>query len=155
MPDVHERARLLLDRSLADPLAADDRRWLDGHLSGCAACARHGELSERAVRALSGFAFELDGEAASRVGSAVRARVESLATVEAQRRRARAGAAAAAALTALGSAVAWRLLDWGAARWNLPDAVWQGAFAALWIVPSLTLVGVLLCRGASGEGETA
>ena len=59
-PELHERARLLLDRGMMESIPAEKQRWLDHHLSECAECSRHAELNRRAIQALDSFAFDLD-----------------------------------------------------------------------------------------------
>ena len=63
----HEKARLLLHRSLVEGISLEERHWLDAHVGQCAECTRYADLSARAVGALDWFALELDPAAAHRV----------------------------------------------------------------------------------------
>jgi len=156
----HEKARFLLQRSLVEGISLEDRRWLDAHLGQCAECARYADLSARAVRALDWFALELDPAAALRVETAVRSRAERMRSAEAQAKSLWIGTAVAIFLTFTGSAVTWRSLAWLASQWNLPTRVWQIAFAAFWLLPSLLLALLplfqsrLLGEGSDTNGDT-
>jgi hypothetical protein len=152
--DPHARARLLLDHDMIAAVSGDDRRWLDLHLSECADCARHADLSRRAVRALDSFAFDLDSAAALRVQETVRARTVQMA---ARGREFTFAAPLAILLTILGSIALWQPAAWLASRWGIPSPDWQIAFAILWLVPSLLLDVLLLLRPAfiaNNEGGT-
>lgn len=138
-PEDHEKARFLVHRSLIEGISPEDRHWLDSHVPQCAECASHADLSVRAVRALDCFAIQLDPAAALRVENVVRSRAERMRAAEAHAQSLWIGTAIATFFTFAGSAVAWRALASMASRWNLPSPVWQIAFAALWLLPSLVL----------------
>ena len=156
----HEKARFLLHRALVEGISLEDRRWLDAHLGQCAECARYADLSARAVRALDWFALELDPAAALRVETAVRSRAKGMRLAEAHAKSLWIGTAVAIFLTFTGSAVTWRSLAWLAIQWNLPTRVWQMAFAAFWLLPSLLLALLplfqsrLLGEGSDTNGDT-
>ena len=142
----HEKARLLLHRSLVEEISPEVRQWLDGHLEECVECRRYADLSARAVRALDWFAIEVDPAAALRVESIVRSRAEAMRSAEAHANSAWIGTGIAIFLTFTGSALAWRPLAWLASQWNLPSRVWQIVFAAFWLLPSLLLALLPLFR---------
>jgi len=142
----HEKARLLLHRSLMEGISLEDQHWLDAHIGQCAECGRYADLSARAVRALDWFAIELDPAAALRVENVVRSRAEGMRSAEAHARSLWIGTAAAIFLTFAGSAVTWRSLAWLASQWNLSSRVWQIAFAVFWLLPSLVLAFLPLFR---------
>ncbi len=142
----HEKARSLLHRSLVEGISLEDRQWLDAHVGQCAECARDADLSARAVRALDWFAIEPDPAAALRVEAVVRSRAEAMKSAESNAKRLWIGTAVAIFLTFMGSAVTWRPLAWLASQWNLPSRVWQIAFAAFWLLPSLLLALLPLFR---------
>jgi hypothetical protein len=140
-PELHERARLLLDRGMMESIPAEKERWLDHHLSGCAECSRHAELNRRAIQALDSFAFDLDHAAALRVQEAVTRRAERMRSSEPL------AVPLAIALTIAGSFVMWQAVTWLAGQWNLPNRVWQFSFVVFWILPSVLIDMVLLFRG--------
>jgi len=142
----HERARLLLHRSLIEGISPEDRHWLDAHVGQCAECARYADLSARAVRALDWFAIELDPAAALRVENVVRTRAEEMRSAESLAKSLWIGTGVAILLTFTGSAVTWRILASLASQWNLPSRVWQIGFAAFWLLPSLLLALLPLFR---------
>ena len=142
----HEKARFLLHRSLVEGISVEEQQWLDAHLGQCAECGRYADFSARTVRALDWFALELDPAAALRVENVVRSRAEAMRSAEANVKTLWIGTAVAIFLTFTGSAVAWRSLAWLAGEWNLPSRVWQMAFAAFWLVPSLLLALLPLFR---------
>ena len=142
----HEKARLLLHRALVEGISLEDRRWLDAHVEQCAECGRYADLSARAVRALDWFALEPDPAAALRVQNVVRRRAEEMRSAEAHAKSLWIGTGVAIFLTFTGSAVTWHTLAWLASQWNLPSPVWQIAFAAFWLLPSLLLALLPLFR---------
>jgi len=144
--ELHERARLLVDRSLVEETSEEERRWLNRHLADCAECGRYVELSRRTVRALHAFAFDVDAAGPLRAQEAIRAHAVRLASAESRRRDFAMGFVAALALTVIGSAAVWVPAEWLAARWHWPAHVWQIVFAVLWLLPSLMLTGLLLFR---------
>lgn len=135
----HERARFLLHRSLVEGISAEDQRWLDAHTGQCVECSRYADVSARAVRALDAFAIELDPAAALRVENVVRSRANEMRAAEADAKRLWIGTAVAVFLTFTGSAVLWRPVAWLASERNVPSSVWQTAFVAFWLLPSLLL----------------
>ena len=142
----HEKARLLLHRSLVEGISLEDRRWLDAHVGQCAECGRYADLSARAVRALDWFAFELDPAAVLRVENVVRSRAGEMRSAESHVKSLWIGTGVAIFLTFTGSAVVWRPLTWLASQWNLPSRVWPIVFAAFWLLPSLLLAFLPLFR---------
>jgi hypothetical protein len=142
----HEKARLLLHRSLIEEISPEDRHWLDLHVAQCAECGPYADLSARAVRALDWFALEVDPAAALRVESVVRSRAAEMRSAESHAKSLWIGTGVAIFLTFTGSAVAWHVLAWLASRWSLPSRVWQIVFAAFWLLPSLLLALLPLFR---------
>ena len=140
-PELHERARLLLDRGMTEAIPAEKQRWLDHHLSECAECSRHAELNRRAIQALDAFAFDLDHAAALRVQEAVTRRAERMRSSEPL------AVPLAIALTIAGSFVMWQAVTWLAGQWNLPNRAWQFGFVVFWILPSVLIDMLLLFRG--------
>jgi len=147
--DTHQRARVLVDRALAEGISPEDQRWLTRHTDECVECARYTEMSQRAIRALDSFAFEIDPEASRRVQDAVR---ERLIATRPERRSVFAGVVAAMVLTIGGSLVMWALAGWMAQRWGIPARAWQAGFALFWVLPSI-LLDVLLVFGQRFIGE--
>ena len=139
-PELHERARLLLDRGMMESIPAEKQRWLDHHLSECAECSRHAELNRRAIQALDSFAFDLDHAAALRVQEAVTRRAERMRSTPL-------AVPLAIALTIAGSFVMWQAVTWVAGQLNLPNRAWQFSFLVLWILPSVLIDMLLLFRG--------
>ena len=150
----HEKARRLLDRALVEGISMEERRWLDAHLGQCSECGRYADLSARAVRALDWFALEPDPAAALRVENLVRRRAEEMRSAEAHARSLWIGTGVAIFLTFTGSAVAWRTLAWLASQWSLPSRVWQVAFAAFWLLPSLLFALLPLFRKRLLDSES-
>jgi len=139
-PELHERARLLLDRGMIESIPAEKQRWLDHHLSECAECSRYAELNRRATQALDSFAFDLDHAAALRVQEAVTRRAERMRSSEPL------AVPLAIALTMAGSFVMWQAITWLAGQWNLPNRAWQFGFVVFWILPSVLIDMLLLFR---------
>ncbi|HWC98567.1 MAG TPA: hypothetical protein VG456_17525 [Candidatus Sulfopaludibacter sp.] len=144
--EKHEKARLLLHRSLVEGISREDQQWLDAHVGECAECAGYADLAARAVGALDWFAIDLDPAAALRVENVVRSRAEEMKSAESQVKSVWIGTGVAIFLTFTGSAVAWHVLAGLASQWNLPSRAWQIGFAAFWLLPSLLLALVPLFR---------
>jgi hypothetical protein len=142
--EIHEKARLLLDRSLVEGISVEERRWLDAHLAACGECSEYAELSGRAVRALDAFAFDMDPAAARLVHDAVMQAAAKPRTIPAW-----AGTAAALVLTAAGSLAMWQPAAWLAGRCRVPEPEWQVAFAMFWVLPSVLAAAVPLLRRRS------
>ena len=145
--EKHEKARLLIHRSLVEGISPEDQDWLDAHIGQCSECGRYADLSARTVGALDWFAFEVDPAATARVENVVRSRAAEMKSAEARARRLWMGTAAAIFLTLGGSAVAWRSWAWLARQWNLAGGVSQMVFAAFWLLPSLLFALLPLFRG--------
>jgi len=139
-PELHERARLLLDRGMTESIPVEKQRWLDHHLSEFAECSRHAELNRRAIQALDSFAFDLDPAAALRVQEAVTRRAERMRSSEPL------AVPLAIALTIAGSFVMWQAVTWLAGQLNLPNRAWQFSFVVFWILPSVLIDMLLLFR---------
>ena len=91
-----ERACLLIDGSLVAGISAEDRRWLDSHVAGCAECAEFARDTARMLAGLNTLSFECD--------PAMNRRVTRAAAVHAGRKpwRPAAWIAAAAVILAAG-----------------------------------------------------
>jgi len=139
--DTHQRARSLVDQGAVEGISPEEQRWLSRHTDECGECAGYAEMSQRAIRALDSFAFEIDPEAARRVQDAVRDR---LIETRPRRRNLMAGIVAAMVLTVAGSLVMWALTGWMAERWGIPARAWQMGFAMFWVLPSILLDAVLV-----------
>ena len=139
-PELHERARLLLDRGMTESIPVEEQRWLDHHLSECAECGRHAELNRRAVQALDSFAFDLDHAAALRVQEAVTRRAERMRASEPL------AVPLAVALTIAGSFVMWQAVTWLAGQSNPANRAWRFGFVVFWILPSVLIDMLLLFR---------
>jgi hypothetical protein len=144
--DSHVKARLLLDRSLVEGIAPEDRPWLEAHLGECDECSRYADVSTRAVRALDWFALEIDPVAALRTQTVVCRRADEMRSAEARARTLWIGTAVALCLTFAGSALVWSPVARLAGEWNVPNSAWQAGFAAFWWLPSLLLAVLPLFR---------
>ncbi len=140
----HERARRLLDQSMVEGVPPSDKCWLDSHMSQCAECGRHAELSQRAIRALGQFGFPVDPAVAMRVDEVIRERTSRMAPAGSPARVAWVANLAAFLLTIVGSMAMWQATAWAAGRWHLSAPAWQIAFALFWLAPSLALSVLLL-----------
>jgi hypothetical protein len=155
-PDVHARARSLLDRALVEGITPQEQRWLESHTEICAECGRYAEVGLRTVRALDGFAFELDPAAAVGVQEAVLRHASAPAD-----RQFTAGLALAVALTVAGSVLVWQTVAWLTEGGSVAPRVWQMSVFLLWILPSVVMDLLLLfgrrlfVRRAREQGQAA
>ena len=51
-PNIHERARHLIDVLHVEGIAAPERQWLEAHLSECEACQVRASANEQVLQAL-------------------------------------------------------------------------------------------------------
>lgn len=142
--ELHEKAHAMVDRSMVEGISPDEQRWLANHISQCAECSQYAELSQRTIRALDSFAFDLDPEVALRTQNIIRARADRVASHGPEWSIA---ISAAFVLTIVGSIAMWESAGWLAGRWNVPAPTWQIGFALLWVLPSVLLDALLLFRG--------
>lgn len=154
--ELHNRARLLVERSLVEGISPEEQRWLARHIAECGECSDYAELNRRTLRALNSFAFQFNTASALRVQNAVRSHAGRLASsVRADSR----AILIAIALTIFGSIAIWEPARWLASRWNVPTFEWQLVFAILWLLPSLRVDVALVFRekliggGAANQGE--
>jgi predicted anti-sigma-YlaC factor YlaD len=143
--DIHERARALL--SDQQSLRSSEQAWLREHLRSCAACREYSEGMEQLVRALRSVPFAAKPSLVLSTRSRVRMRATEL-----RHRRERLWlvilSCASVSLFAAGStAFLWRGFEW-LGRWaQVPDSVWQLAFAMFWIAPTIAASFLFLAHG--------
>jgi hypothetical protein len=148
--DPHVRARSLVDRALIEAISQDEERWLGSHVQACAECREYSDLSLQAIRALDGFAFPFDPEAALGVQQAVLQHAQRLP----ERDRTFAAAAfIAILLTIIGSILVWQLAAWIGPRWQVSPRVWQPAVLLLWLLPSAAVDLLLIFRRQFGHAS--
>ena len=56
--DSHTQARFLIEEAWITEISESDRRWLGGHLAGCAECAAYAEDTSRILEDLRSLSFE-------------------------------------------------------------------------------------------------
>jgi anti-sigma factor RsiW len=140
--DIHlEARRLILDRS-GSALDAEKTRRLEAHLEECASCAAYADTTGHAIATLRSVSETPPPALVRATQRTVRLSARNLGEAESQRRMILVSCVLAAGWGVALQPYLWRLLGWLGASLGLPDPVWQGAFVAMWLVP--TLVAVLL-----------
>lgn len=149
----HERARALMNRSVASGIDAPDQEWLNAHLLLCQQCCDH---REALLETINGVRHSL-GEIAipsslvRSTQSAVRHRAAEL-----QRQQERMSplwiACALAGLWALLSIpLIWEGTRWVASHTNVSMYVWQTAAVFVWLMPT----GAAVALGVWARGLQA
>jgi predicted anti-sigma-YlaC factor YlaD len=136
----HASIRRLIDQSLAGAASAQEpqaQQALREHLSTCAACRQHLDLSNRAIAGLGDFSFPLDPGLDSKVLAAVAARAQQLEAAHLQRKRLWTTSCLALVLTIIGSFAATQLGSLAAPVFHFQPAQLHLGLAAFWIAPSV------------------
>jgi anti-sigma factor RsiW len=141
--DVHERAARMISREKVEGLGAEERRWLNEHLSVCPGCSKDEEALRRTLSDLRSVSVELNPALVMATRRKVRGRAAAL---EAQRSRVRA-VLLAALLSFLWMAftgpLTWQGFQWLGRSLGWADPIWQSAFLLGWFLPA-TAVALIL-----------
>ena len=147
----HARAEQLMLEALVEPLTAEQRGWLDAHLESCAECARLGESTGAAVRALRTAPVRLPAGLAERT----RMRVYLRTAGEGGRRPWRwpvwVSCGVSWAIGAASAPYVWRGFEWAGRLAGVSDAVWKACFGLWWAAPALASVAILLAERTGGR----
>jgi hypothetical protein len=84
--DTHRRAQGLLDESLIGGISSEDAGWLRNQLEDCGECARHAELTNRAVHGLGSLAFGGDDGMSARTQDRIAAHARRRAVLRVRSR---------------------------------------------------------------------
>jgi hypothetical protein len=152
--DLHISAQSLIDQDRVEGISPEKREWLDGHLEACAECARHADVTEKALRSLRAVSVSVPPALASHSQLRVYLRAQEL------RQQGSGGWAlwvSCAISWVLGMATApyvWSAFRWMGQRAGVPDLIWQMGVALWWALPALIGVAILLIEtfGSSTVG---
>jgi len=152
LADLHERARRLVDVERVEGLAPAELRWLQEHLSACAACAEWAERTASVLQALRSVSVAVPAGLAELAGSRALERAAQLRH-ERLRNLTLVAACAFSWLAGVASApLVWRACAWLGGALELPRAIWVLAFAGWWLVPAAA-VGLVFVWARSREAE--
>jgi anti-sigma factor RsiW len=150
-PQAHERARLLIDAWHVEGIQAQEREWLDAHLSECAECQARVLTNERALQLLRSVTVHRDPALVSLTRARVHLRARQLRERQARLRAVWISCALSWVLGAVSAPLLWQALAWLGQRFDVSQAIRIAVFALCWIVPA-TVVGAVLVWQHSRAG---
>jgi hypothetical protein len=156
-PEIHERARRLIDAWQIEGISASDREWLDAHLAECSSCQSRVEANERALQALRTISFSVNPSLVSTTQARVRLRARELRENQVRMRALWISCALSWVLGVASAPFVWRAFQWIGIHAALPSLIWKTGFALWWLLPA-GAVAILVAwnqrRTANQEGYT-
>ncbi len=156
-PNIHERARHLIDVLHVEGIAAPERQWLEAHLSECEVCQVRVSANEQVLQALSSNTVMITPGLVSTTQARVRLRARELRENQVRMRALWISCALSWALGVASAPLVWRAFHWIGLHAGLPKMIWETAFALWWLLPA-GAVAVLIVwnqrRTANQDGYT-
>jgi predicted anti-sigma-YlaC factor YlaD len=150
--DLHERAQRLIDVERVEGLAAEERRWLEAHLTACEACAGWATETDAALRMLRSVSIAVPHGLAASANLRVRQRALDLRQRRARNLALIVGCTLSWAAGVASAPLVWQVCAWLGSRLDLPRIVWQLAFVSWWFVPTAAgSVVILMARARSND----
>ncbi|HEY1240876.1 MAG TPA: hypothetical protein VGF16_09980 [Bryobacteraceae bacterium] len=142
--DPHETAKRLIAQDRVEGVSAQEREWLDRHLSECKDCERLAAGTDRAIALLRTVSISVPADLAERA----RLRVD-LRTQEVDERRRWwwlpwTACTVSWAIGIVSAPYVWRAFSWLGHEAGVPTLVWKAGFALWWAAPALFAAGALL-----------
>ena len=142
--DVHKKAEGLIAAARVEGISPAEREWLDAHLASCARCAAFAESLSRAVNALRSVSVSPRPELVEATRLRVRLRARELREERFRMRALWISCALSWILGAASAPLLWRGFEWAGRRLDLPNLVWQAAFALWWFVAAAIVGGAFV-----------
>lgn len=142
-PEIHERARRLIDAWRVEGISAAEREWLDAHLAECTACQARASANERALQALRSTTVAVDPALVSTTQARVRWRARELHENQVRLRALWISCALSWILGVASAPLVWRAFQWVGVHASLPKMIWMAAFALWWLVPAGVVAALL------------
>ncbi|MGD0222510.1 MAG: zf-HC2 domain-containing protein [Terriglobia bacterium] len=156
-PESHERARRLIDAWQVEGISAPEREWLDAHLAECTACRARAGANERALQALRSNSASVNPALVSTTQARVRLRARELRENQVRMRALWISCGLSWVLGVASAPLVWRTFQWIGVHAELPNLIWETAFALWWLLPA-GAVAILVAwnqrRTANQEGYT-
>jgi uncharacterized membrane protein YqjE len=144
-PDVHERARQLIDTWHVEGISTAEQEWLNGHLAECTECQAWAQADEHALRALRSNTVNLDPALVSITQARVRLRAGELREKQAHLRALWISCGLSWLMGTLTAPLVWQAMAWLGRRFDLSQAIWITLFGICWIAPATALAALLAC----------
>jgi len=142
-PEVHDRARHLIDAGQVEGISAPDREWLEAHLADCPECQARTQANERALQAVRSNAVRISPALVSTTQARVRWRARELRENQARLRALWLSCGLSWLVGTLTAPLLWQAIAWLGRRFEVSQAVWVMVFAFCWIAPA-TVVGAVM-----------
>jgi anti-sigma factor RsiW len=140
----HHRAIDLITLRGVEEVSAQDKRWLDSHLSACSECAHYAEACDNAGDSLRSVAIT----ASPALVSATRDRVRLRATQLQEQQSRNFLIAVSFCIGAMSSTISawlwWRFGAWVAQKLALPASVVEPGVFVAWMLPAVVIAVVML-----------
>lgn len=152
--EVHVRTKRLIAQERVEGISAEERQWLDEHLSDCPACAELAMTTAQVIRSLRAVSVPLPRGLASRTQMRVRLRAQRLQRYEPRWRLVWLACGISWAFGAATAPYVWRALEWAGHRMGVPDLIWEMGFGLWWAVPAAVTGIILLMTNAARSAES-
>jgi predicted anti-sigma-YlaC factor YlaD len=153
-PESHERARKLLYEDRVEGISADNRRWLEEHLTGCNACSQEANALAVAVESLRARSVSAPANVVRRTSLAIHRRADQRRVEQEPRVLLWAAAALSSAWTLVTTPYIWALFAWFGRTFQLADMIWQLGFLMWWFLPA-TVLGAIAGRHFAATRKAA
>jgi anti-sigma factor RsiW len=150
----HEHAGELLKAAMIEEISADERSWLDSHLSSCHECAQVASALTESIQSLRFLPSTAAPELARQTKLAVRNRAEQL---QAERTRSTwLWIAAAMSMTwmVMTAPYVWGTFAWLGRMVQIPAAAWQVGFLIWWFLPATVSAAAAAWRHSANEDRS-
>jgi anti-sigma factor RsiW len=149
--ESHERARQLLAAYRIEGIDADERIWLQHHLTTCPECSSAAEALEAAVRSLRALPVVASAELVEQTKRAVRRQAEQLQFARNHSVALWIGTGVSSVLMILTTSFVWQALAWVGRVTRIPDPIWQVLFLMWWFLPATVLASAAAWRHKTAE----
>ena len=146
--DLHQRAQRMISAEHVEGLTAEERTWLNAHLSVCPGCSAEAEALRHALTALRSVSVRVDPSLVAATRRRVRNRAAAI-----EEQKSKLGAVwIVGVLSVLWMAftgpLTWRGFEWIGRSLGWADGVWQSAFVLAWFLPATAVaLSLLVLRG--------
>jgi predicted anti-sigma-YlaC factor YlaD len=153
-PEIHERARRLIDARHIEGISVSEREWLEEHLAECAECRTHAGATQNALQRVRSNVVKVSPELVSITQARVRLRASELRENQARMRALWISCTLSWLLGAVTAPLLWEGIAWLGRRFDVSQAIWIVVFGMCWIAPA-TVVGAFVAWRYSSSSAAA
>ncbi len=143
----HQRAHELMLDARIDDISANDRSWLDSHLSDCTECSRFLASLDQAVSAVRLPAVMADASLVRATQTRVRARAVAMNSQTSAMRPLWIAVALVCATAGLTTPLLWSAFAWLGTALSLSRLEWSAGFVFAGLAPTLAASFLLIASG--------